>query len=72
MIFHANTYNLSAIKKKNIKITRERVPKIHLSGTPQNYQGHQIQEKPEKLSLLRGDEGDMISEHNVVYWAEKG
>ena len=53
MIFHANTYNLSAIKKKNIKITMERVPKIHLSGTPQNYQGPQTRGKLKQVSHLR-------------------
>lgn len=52
-MFHTNTYNFSVIKKKNIKITRERVPKIHLSGTPQNYQGLQTHGKLKQVSHLR-------------------
>ena len=53
MIFHTKTYNLSVIKNKNIKITMESVPKIHLSGTPQNCQGLQTGGKSKQVSHLR-------------------
>ena len=53
VIFHTKTYNLSVIKNKNIKITMESVPKIHLSGTPQNCQGLQTGGKSKQVSYLR-------------------